>query len=161
MKVSKLGVIIGILAMVSLLAAPMTVFAADNDSGVTEVKGNPTSTIEITSPSNMTTYTLDIGSNSDSSTLNVKSNIDWTCTAKDADTSNTNGTMTSWNGSAYNTSLQLANQMHVKCTAESTDVTLPTEATIASGTGAGQSGDERLSSDNYRIIVTLSASATV
>lgn len=179
MKVKKLVGVLGTLALLSLLVMPMAVFAADTDSDTTEVKGNPTATIDITAPAGMATFTLIIGSNDDTGTLNVLSNIDWTCKVKDADVTNTNGFVTSWNGTAYDTSLKLDNAMHVICTAEGTDVTLPTEATIAAGDETGQSddtgenftikfsqvveyGDERLSgSDVYRIVVTFSAAATV
>jgi len=180
MKVRKLVGIWGILALLSLLVIPMAVFAADTDTGTTEVTGNPTATIDITAPTEMLTFTLIIGGNSNTGTLNVLSNIDWTCKVKDADTTNTNGFMTSWNGTAYDTSLKLDNAMHVLYeTAPTADVTLPTEANIVAGTEAGQSddagenftikfsqvveyGDERLATgNNYRIVVTFSAAATV
>ena len=140
MKVRKLVGILGTLALLSLLTVPMVVSADSEDT--TTVEGNPTPTILIDAPAAISSWSLSIGANDSSNgTLNVNANDSWTVTAKDADTTNTNGFMTSWNSTAYDTSTKLVNALHVKSTAQGKDVTLPTAATIATGVVGDQDGD--------------------
>ena len=65
-------------------------------------------------------------------TLTVTSNTSWTVTVKDANAT-TNGHMTKWDGSNYDDAVRLYTAM--KVAAQIYEVTLPTEATIATGTG--------------------------
>ncbi|MGD0081318.1 MAG: IPT/TIG domain-containing protein, partial [Methanoregula sp.] len=98
----------------------------------------------------------------------VNSTAPWTVAASDADTTDTNGFMTDWTGSAYVTSIKLANALQVNANG-GIYVTLPTGGPIVTGT-AGTSpvtypfgfqqkvsyADPVLRSPNeYRIVVTL------
>jgi len=94
----------------------------------------PPATIEITAPTDITGWALSPQGDqpkTTTGTLNVTSNSNWTVTVKDADAA-TGGKMTDWNGSAYGTT-KLSNFMTVA--AQTYEVTLPTEGTIASGSG--------------------------
>ena len=93
-------------------------------------------TIDITAPGDISSWDLYPGiTNNISGTLNVAvspSSTGWYVTAQDIDAVNTNGFMTLWEGSSYNTSVKLTYAMNV---AGSAEVTLPGGGTIASGTG--------------------------
>ena len=94
-------------------------------------------TIDITAPSNISTWALNIGSNTNSGSLaiNVTPNsASWSATAKD-NNSTTSGYMTGWNGTAYNPLIKLINAMHVQ--GPDAEVTLPNAASTAIAHGTG------------------------
>ena len=107
-----------------------------SDWGVTWTSVIPV-TIEVTAPGNISSWTLSPGViNIVSGTLNVTvspSSTNWSVTANDSDKVFTNGSMTLWTGSAYNTSVKLANPMNLS--SGSYNITLPGGGTIATGTG--------------------------
>ncbi|MFA5375142.1 MAG: hypothetical protein WC455_05230 [Dehalococcoidia bacterium] len=108
--------------------------------------------IEITAPANISSWNLDpgIGENTNGGTLTVDvtpADASWSVTAQDLDTANTNGFMTLWEGSSYNTSVKLANAMKVAGPAG--EVTLPGGGDVATGTG-----------DNASISITFKQNVT-
>lgn len=162
------------LGLVVMSAEP--VFAA----ATTDVSGNITAKIEFEAPDAISSWALAQGANtqdkSGTAGLTVWCNTNWTATVSDADSTNTSGYMTSYNGTTYSTGTKLDNAMHVICSAEGTDVTLPNAANIATGVVGGQGDgdvgesftirfsqqieykDAVLTTPNYyRIVVTFSA----
>jgi hypothetical protein len=121
--------------------------------------------IEITAPTNITGWSLSpqgTQPKNQTGTLNVTCTGNWTVTVKDADTA-TGGKMTDYYNSSYGI-IQLNNYLIVA--AQTYEVTLPTEGTIAKGTGNANVTvtfkQEVLWSDqvlpeghSYRIIVTF------
>ena len=99
--------------------------------------------IEITAPLDITTWDLypDISENANSGTLSVDvtpADATWSVTAQDLDAINTNGFMTLWEGSSYNTSVKLATAMKVSGSGPlAGEVTLPNIAGIPVATGTG------------------------
>ncbi|MEW6182916.1 MAG: Ig-like domain-containing protein [Bacillota bacterium] len=146
--------------------------AADfNFSFTTEA---PSATITITAPAAISGWSLSPASNqplTQSGTLSIDvepGTESWEVTASDADTVNTNGKMTAYNGS-YDLAKKLQNAMSV---AAGFEVTLPAGGNIAENTGDQSVDvtfkqtvgwtDEILSGGyTYRIVVTFIASITV
>ena len=138
----------------------------------TQVAYGDPGTIDITAPPAVTSWELAIGDypdNERTGLLMVTSDTGWTVTATDADTANTTGQMTSYNGTAYDTGTKLDNPMKVGCAAQSTEATMPNGGTVASGSGDAnltiffrqkiEYRDPVLSAGNYyRIVVTFTGS---
>ncbi len=130
--------------------------------------------VDITPPPAITSWALAIGDypdNERTGLLIVTSDTSWTVTATDADTANTTGYMTSYNGTAYNTGTKLGNPMKVGCSAQGTQVTMPSGGTVATGSGNAnltiffrqkiEYRDPVLSTPNYyRIVITFTGSTT-
>lgn len=94
-------------------------------------------TIDITAPTDITSWMLNIGSNTNSGNLAINvfpNTANWSVTAGDSDTT-TGGYMTSWNGTVYNPLIKLINAMRLQ--GPDREVTLPNtgETAIAHGTG--------------------------
>jgi hypothetical protein len=105
-------------------------------------------TIDITAPSDITSWALNIGSNTNSGLLTVTVSpfgASWSVMANDSNTT-TAGHMTSWNGTAYNPSIRLFYPMNVS--GNYSNVTLPAGGTISQG------------SYNYSDNVTFSQTVT-
>ena len=119
-------------------------------------------TIDITAPSAISSWALNIGSNTNTSTLRVTVtpyNANWSVTANDSDTL-TSGHMTSWNGTAYNPLIKLFYPMNVSGNYGS--VTLPAGGNISKGRG-NYSGNVNFTQEvtwndvpgTYQIVVTF------
>lgn len=144
----RVTAILGVVALVGILAISGTVFAAE-DSDTTVLTGNTVATIDITPPAGISGWNLVLGQNTQSGTLNVKCNTLWNVNVADTDTVNTNGHMAEYDtatSSYVSSGAKLDNPMHVICTAENTDVTLPTAAKVADGDASGQ-GDNNIGQD--------------
>ncbi|MEW6182915.1 MAG: Ig-like domain-containing protein [Bacillota bacterium] len=148
--------------------------AADYNFSFITTSGGGGPTISITPPPGISGWSLNPSASqpqTQAGTLIVGVDPDdesWEVTAEDADTANTNGKMTAWNGS-YDTGSKLQNAMKV---AAEYEVTLPVGGKIADNTG-DQSADVTFKQTvswadpplsggySYRIIVTFTASLTV
>ncbi len=148
--------------------------AGDYTFSFTTVSGGGGPTISITPPAGISGWSLNPTASqpqTQAGALIVSVDPDsesWEVTAEDADTANTNGVMTAYNG-AYDTGTKLHNAMKV---AAEYEVTLPAGGKIADNTG-DQSvattfkqtvawSDAPLSGGySYRIVVTFTASLTV
>lgn len=166
-----LGLVVILIAAMMVNAMLGKVTAED-----TTITGNVKGAIKITAPDDIS-WELDPSitqPNTQTGTLHVKANKDWQVTAKDADTTNTNGYMAEWDGSTYiSGGKKLSNAMKVSAASE---VTLPTGGVVQTGTRTGGLGqdvtvtfkqevtwdDEALTTEGhvYRIVVTFTGSLT-
>jgi len=111
-----------VLSLMAVVAAPQAVSAAE--TGTSNITGNPTSTITITAPSNITGETWSIGTNSmqPSTNLTVSSNDVWQVSVNDtlceSKPAGTGGKLVSYNTTSdtYETSPALTNALGVKVT---------------------------------------------
>jgi subtilase family serine protease len=141
-------------------------YVPSNEDGDTIIVGEIVPQIEITVPQDIPYFTLELGLNEASGTLNVKSNGNWQVETSD-DNQVTHGYLTEWDNN-YGTT-QLTDPMTVSY--GSTDVPLPGPGIIATGTPAGQFLDDGEDFDIvfsqfvyysdpigiYRIVVTFTA----
>lgn len=122
---SPLLVLALVLSMMAVVAAPQVVSAASS-TGTSNITGNPTSTITITAPSNISA-SWSIGANSMQPTTNltVSSNDAWQVSVNDtlceSKPAGTGGKLVSYNttSNTYETSPALTNALGVKVTGES------------------------------------------
>jgi hypothetical protein len=161
---------------VAVLGIALLMGAASAETA--SVTGNVISAVQVSAgPTGATNLQLDPAATPKEQTdaVTVKSTTAWKLDVSDADTSNTNGFMKEWTGSAY-ASAVLANAMQIKYgAAYGTTATLPTAFTMASGsTATGDSGqavnfkysqpvsygDAKLTSNVYRIVVTFTVTNT-
>ncbi|MDO9579479.1 MAG: hypothetical protein Q7J06_02770 [Bacteroidales bacterium] len=138
---------------------------------------SPGPTIEITAPTDITAWTLSpqgTQPKETTGTLTVTTTdavgLNWSVTASDTDTTNTNGQMTKYSGAAYVLGTKLGTAMQVNGPAGT--VTLPTggDVVATSGTVTGQgytitfkqtvlwSDAVVTGADSYRIVVTFTGS---
>jgi hypothetical protein len=142
--------------------------------GDTVIDGNINAKLEFTAPSDIDSWLMDVGANTNNGSMNVKCNADWQVKISDA---NNAGHMAKWNGSFAVPTVALADAL--KVTGTEPQVTLSgTPQTIATGTPSGQiadSGDDvAVTYDqtvhyadpvlsggySYHIILTFGASVT-
>jgi len=165
----RLGFVVILIALAMAQIVAWDVFAE-----TTIISGNVRGSIQITAPSGISSWELDslaAQPNTQTGTLNVKANQNWQVKVKDADATNTNGLMAEWDGAAYVSSgNKLLNAMKV---AAASEITLPTEGNIQTGTKTTASGqdvtvtfkqtvswdDQILTGGHtYRIVVTFTGS---
>jgi hypothetical protein len=141
----------------------------DND---TEIIGSVVPQIEIICPSDIIDFQLNLGENTISGVLNVKSNGTWQVEVSD-ENGVTHGHMTQWTGTAYGIA-QLTDPMIVACFSEGKQITLPDPGLLATGDTSTQFLDEGENFDIdfiqivyfsdpvqvYRIVVTFTAGVT-
>jgi len=171
-----------VLSLMAVVAAPQTVSAV-TDTGTTNVTGNPTEAIDITIAGSISSWAFTIGSNSNTTgiDLNVKSNCAWEVKVKDSDSINTSGKMAEYNttNTTYEGGAKLQTAMSVNTTVGGTAVNLnTTDQKIVSGTtnttDAGSDydinitqsisyGDKHLTTANhvYRIVITFTGTCPV
>jgi hypothetical protein len=155
----------------------LNTFSFISDSDGTIIDAGLGALLELDPPDDVLQWTLQLGDNEVSGTLNVKSNTSWECKVSDQD-GTTVGHMTDWNGATYGTA-QLGNAHVVECDAEATSVTLPTEGKICDGVVADQNGNDGEdftidfnqvveyadpllpSGHTYHIVVTFTAAVTI
>ena len=118
--------------------ARQIVYALASDGGDVIINGNILAKLDLTVPADILAWVLEQGPNSISGGANVKCNTPWQLQVNDQD-ANTNGHMTKWKADAYDTSVKLANALHVG--GESTVVLSGSNQLIADGVVADQSGD--------------------
>jgi hypothetical protein len=152
------------------------VYALAGDSGDVIVNGYILAKLDLTVPANILDWALEQGQNIETGTANVRCNTPWQLQVNDQN-GDTNGHMTKWQTDVYDTSVQLANPLHV---AGEIDVALSgSNQLIADGVVEDQSGDngqdldvtfrqQVLYSDpvltggyTYHIVVTFTASSTL
>jgi len=177
---SPLLALVLVLSLMAVVAAPQTVSA---DTGTTTVTSNPEAAIDITITGSISNWAFAIGSNSNTSgvDLNVKSNDAWKVEVKDSDATNTSGKMAEYNttNTTYEGGKVLQTAMSVNTTVGGTAVSLnTTDQQIVSGatntTDSGSNydinltqsinyGDARLTTTGhvYRIVITFTGSNTV
>jgi hypothetical protein len=151
-------------------------YALVGANGNTTINANIAGKLELTVPPAIDPWNLVVGSNDTSGTANVKCNSNWQVQVSDQDA--TNGHMTKWMpGSGYDLATKLTAPLTVGCL---TSIDLSgTPQTIATGTPAGQSGNDGqnltisfhqpiLYADSvltggysYHIVVTFTASITI
>ena len=138
---------------------------------------SPGTTIEITAPTDITGWTLgpqETQPKEITGTLTVTTTeavgVNWSVTASDTDTTNTNGHMTKYSSSAYVLGTKLGTAMQVNGTAGT--ATLPTGGNIVTGSGTVTGAEYTITfkqtvlwsdavvtgPDSYRIVVTFTGS---
>lgn len=138
---------------------------------------SPGPTIEITAPTDITGWTLSpqgTQPKESTGTLTVTTTeavgLNWSVTASDTDTTNTNGHMTKYSSSAYVISTKLGTAMQVDGPAGT--VTLPTGGNVVTGSGTVTGAEYTITfkqtllwsdavvtgADSYRIVVTFTGS---
>ncbi len=154
-----------LLALVILAGSPRLALAS------------PGATIEITAPTDITGWTLGpqgTQPKESTGTLTVTTTDavgeNWSVTASDTDTTNTNGQMTKYSSSAYVLGTKLGTAMQVNGTAGA--VTLPTGGNVVTGSGTVTGAEYTITfkqtvlwsdavvtgADSYRIVVTFTGS---
>ena len=151
-------------------------YAAVGDNGGTPINSNIAAKLVLTVPSSIDPWNLLQGSNDITGSANVKCNSNWKLQVSDQDLT-TIGHMTKWKESVYASPIvQLASALQAGC--DTTATLSGTPQTIATGTPAGQSGNDGqnltisfhqpvvyadpvlLDGDTYHILVTFTASVT-
>lgn len=110
----------------------------DPDPGVdgdTIIQGNIAGSLILNAPSNIMDWALAVGDNSETGTLNVKSNQPWQAQVEDANKTN-EGHMSRWAGGGFDWSSSLDNPLFVN--QGSTSIDLTNGGIIASGIVADQ-----------------------
>lgn len=105
--------------------------------GDTIIDGNINAKLEFTAPTDIDSWLMEVGANTNSGSMNVKCNADWQVKISDV---NNAGHMAKWNGTFAVPTVALADAL--KVTGTEPQVTLSgTPQTIATGTPSGQIGD--------------------
>ncbi len=119
-------------------------------SGRITLGGSPATTYSITAPADFSGWQLSPlnDPNTHVGILKVSANGDWQVAASDTDTSHTNGHMTEWDSSSYDTSNKLASSMRLSVQSGGNvstgyEVTLPTGGKIADG-GSTESAEKNV-----------------
>jgi hypothetical protein len=172
---------VALIGLLALLVLPGAVSAA-TDTGTAAVVANIGGTIDLTVTGSIGSWSLAVGDNTDTTTVdaNVKSTDTYDLKVRDALTdakpAASVGKMAEWNGAAYVTpsGKVLTNALQVNANAGTYATLSGSDATISSGAatvpagvnydiGIKQTvafGDTTLDTNNYRIVVTLTATTT-
>lgn len=141
------------------------------------IQGSLSSSLLLTIPDSILSWSLEVGDNSKAGTLNVKCNTDWNVTVSD-ESSSTDGHMTQWDGNDYG-DYSLDDPMEVVNGTYTVSLDEEDGGVIAAGTPDGQEddnsgedveltfnqlvkyGDKVLDTDEvYRIVITFTGEMT-
>jgi hypothetical protein len=116
----------------------------------TIIEGNIVSKIIMSVPASIVDWELQVGNNSITRNLNIKSNSDWVVNIKEDSIRDMLGHLTEWDGSSY-LSRALANPLALSCDGKVIPYLTADDQPLADGITADQNGD-----DGENFVVTFS-----